>query len=118
MAAYVRYVYHRWSIEHENGNTDAANAVIEGLCDATAGHYGPLKSRPRWRRFHCPRIVQRRALLPEATFVYARLATGWNATIMHLLFVKERMAWPRSSGHDVHGYHMMCALVEWGTTCR
>ncbi len=30
---------------------------------------------------------------------------------MRLLFVKESMAWPRSSGHDVHGYHMMRELA-------
>jgi glycosyltransferase involved in cell wall biosynthesis len=33
---------------------------------------------------------------------------------MHLLFVKENLAWPRSSGHDVHCYHMMRALAELG----
>lgn len=29
-----------------------------------------------------------------------------------ILFVKERMAWPRSSGHDVHTFYMMQALAE------
>lgn len=33
---------------------------------------------------------------------------------MHLLFLKENLAWPRSSGHDVHSYHMMRALTELG----
>jgi glycosyltransferase involved in cell wall biosynthesis len=33
---------------------------------------------------------------------------------MNLLFVKERLAWPRSSGHDVHCYHMMRALSHAG----
>lgn len=33
---------------------------------------------------------------------------------MRFLFVKEALAWPRSSGHDVHGYHMMRALEELG----
>jgi glycosyltransferase involved in cell wall biosynthesis len=33
---------------------------------------------------------------------------------MRLLFVKERLAWPRSSGHDVHGYHLMRALGRLG----
>lgn len=33
---------------------------------------------------------------------------------MHFLFVKHALAWPRSSGHDVHGYYMMRALVELG----
>ncbi len=33
---------------------------------------------------------------------------------MRLLFVKERLAWPRSSGHDVHSFYMMRALAELG----
>ena len=33
---------------------------------------------------------------------------------MHFLFVKDSLAWPRSSGHDVHSYHMMQALSELG----
>src|SRR4051812_46818960 len=33
---------------------------------------------------------------------------------MRILFVKEKLAWPRSSGHDVHGYNMMQALAELG----
>jgi glycosyltransferase involved in cell wall biosynthesis len=33
---------------------------------------------------------------------------------MRLLFVKEKLAWPRSSGHDVHCSQMMRALGELG----
>lgn len=33
---------------------------------------------------------------------------------MRLLFVKDALAWPRSSGHDVHTYHMMRALAALG----
>jgi glycosyltransferase involved in cell wall biosynthesis len=33
---------------------------------------------------------------------------------MRLLFVKETLAWPRSSGHDVHSYHLMRALAGRG----
>ena len=33
---------------------------------------------------------------------------------MRLLFVKDALAWPRSSGHDVHSYHMMLALTRLG----
>jgi polysaccharide biosynthesis protein PslH len=33
---------------------------------------------------------------------------------MRFLFVKPRLAWPRSSGHDVHCYHLMRALAERG----
>ncbi len=33
---------------------------------------------------------------------------------MRFLFVKPRLAWPRSSGHDVHCYHLMRALAQRG----
>lgn len=33
---------------------------------------------------------------------------------MHLLFVKKALSWPRSSGHDVHCFHMMRALAQRG----
>jgi glycosyltransferase involved in cell wall biosynthesis len=33
---------------------------------------------------------------------------------MRLLFVKETLAWPRSSGHDVHCFYMMQALTRLG----
>ena len=33
---------------------------------------------------------------------------------MHFLFVKDNLAWPRVSGHDVHTYHMLRALAELG----
>lgn len=35
---------------------------------------------------------------------------------MRILFVKDTLAWPRSAGHDVHGYHMMRALENQGHT--
>ncbi|CAN5601618.1 hypothetical protein BH11PLA2_BH11PLA2_20620 [soil metagenome] len=31
-----------------------------------------------------------------------------------ILFLKERMAWPRASGHDVHTFYMMQALAKLG----
>jgi polysaccharide biosynthesis protein PslH len=33
---------------------------------------------------------------------------------MKLLFVKEELAWPRTSGHDVHTYYMMQAIRKLG----
>ena len=33
---------------------------------------------------------------------------------MHFLFVKQRLAWPRSSGHDVHCFQMIKALAGLG----
>ena len=35
-------------------------------------------------------------------------------TRLRLLFVKQSQNWPRSSGHDVHGFHMMQALIARG----
>jgi glycosyltransferase involved in cell wall biosynthesis len=35
---------------------------------------------------------------------------------VRLLFVKEHLAWPRSSGHDVHCYHLMRGLADLGHT--
>ena len=37
-----------------------------------------------------------------------------EARRLRLLFVKESQNWPRSSGHDVHGFHMMAALAARG----
>ncbi len=33
---------------------------------------------------------------------------------LRLLFLKEKMAWPRASGHDVHTYYLMQALAAEG----
>ena len=33
---------------------------------------------------------------------------------MRLLFVKQSLAWPRASGHDVHTYYMMKACAGLG----
>ena len=108
MTAYLRYVYHRWSIEQENGNADAADAVVEGLYDAMSGRFGPMQNRGRW------------GFRPGAADC-SKTCTDCDRgdpTDMRLLFVKERLAWPRSSGHDVHCYHLMQALGGRGTTCR
>jgi GT2 family glycosyltransferase len=45
---YLKYVYHRYSIEKENGQPEAADAVLRGVLDALAGRYGPApkKSQP------------------------------------------------------------------------
>ena len=37
---YARYIYHRYCIEREHGQIEAADAVLEGLCDALAGRFG------------------------------------------------------------------------------
>ena len=37
---------------------------------------------------------------------------------LRLLFVKECLAWPRSSGHDVHTFHMMRALASLGHSLK
>jgi hypothetical protein len=37
---YLRYVYHRYTIEKEQGQDAAADAVLEGLVDGLTGRYG------------------------------------------------------------------------------
>jgi GT2 family glycosyltransferase len=44
---YVKYVYYRYAIEREHGQTEAADAVLQGLCDAATGRYGPFARRRR-----------------------------------------------------------------------
>jgi GT2 family glycosyltransferase len=44
---YLKYVYYRFSIEREQGQDKAADAVLCGLCDALAARYGPQGSPPR-----------------------------------------------------------------------
>jgi GT2 family glycosyltransferase len=39
---YVKYAYYRYAIEQEEGHGDSAAAVLEGLCDAMVGRYGPF----------------------------------------------------------------------------
>lgn len=45
---YLKYVYYRYCTEHEQGNRDSANAVLEGFYDALAGRYGPMTTTSRW----------------------------------------------------------------------
>ncbi|MFM8271684.1 MAG: glycosyltransferase family 2 protein [Gemmata sp.] len=47
-AAYLRYAYHRYCHEREDGQPAAADAVLEGLLDAAARRTGPYRARPRW----------------------------------------------------------------------
>ncbi|MGH7171121.1 MAG: glycosyltransferase family 2 protein [Gemmataceae bacterium] len=39
---YLKYVYYRYAIEKEEGHHDAAEAVLQGVCDALSGRYGPF----------------------------------------------------------------------------
>lgn len=45
---YLKYVYHRYTLEKEQSHDQAADAVLEGLHDALTGKYGPRPdvSRP------------------------------------------------------------------------
>ena len=45
---YFNYVYYRHCIEVENGCTEAAEAVLDGVMDGLYGHYGPYQQH-RWR---------------------------------------------------------------------
>lgn len=42
---YAKYIYYRYCVEREAGHEEAADAVIEGICDAAAGRFGPFVSR-------------------------------------------------------------------------
>jgi len=44
---YWKYVYYRYCVEKDNRSPDSARAVLEGVCDGLAGHYGPLQPRRR-----------------------------------------------------------------------
>jgi GT2 family glycosyltransferase len=46
--AYLRYAYHRYCHEREDGQTDAADAVLEGHIDAATRRFGPHVARRRW----------------------------------------------------------------------
>ena len=104
---YLKYVYYRISIEREQGQEKAADAVLSGLCDALAGRFGPQGPPPR-------------ALLPcfdrcsGLAMPCVAAGRGDKISPMRFLFVKPRLAWPRSSGHDVHSYQMMRALARCG----
>ena len=52
---YLRYAYHRYCHEREDGQLDAALAVLEGLVDAATRRFGPYEKRPRWAvpAVHC-----------------------------------------------------------------
>lgn len=45
--AYLKYVYYRYCVERENDSPDAADAVLEGACDALARRFGPRTERRR-----------------------------------------------------------------------
>ncbi len=44
---YLRYAYHRYCHEREDGHADAADAVLEGLADVATRRFGPYRSRTR-----------------------------------------------------------------------
>ncbi len=44
---FLKYSYYRYALEREAGCADAADAVLEGLCDAFARRYGPYAPRRR-----------------------------------------------------------------------
>jgi GT2 family glycosyltransferase len=47
-AAYLRYAYHRYCHEREDGQADAADAVLEGLIDVATRRFGAHVVRRRW----------------------------------------------------------------------
>jgi GT2 family glycosyltransferase len=47
-AAWLRYAYHRYCHEREDGHPDAADAVLEGVIDAAKRTYGAYRPFRRW----------------------------------------------------------------------
>jgi hypothetical protein len=47
-ATYLRYAYHRYCHECESQQTQAANAVLEGMFDAATRRTGAYRERNRW----------------------------------------------------------------------
>jgi GT2 family glycosyltransferase len=47
-ATFLRYAYHRYCHEREDGQADAADAVLEGLVDAATRRFGAHRPRQRW----------------------------------------------------------------------
>jgi GT2 family glycosyltransferase len=45
---YLRYAYHRYCHEREDGQPDAADAVLEGLVDVATRRFGAYRPRRRW----------------------------------------------------------------------
>jgi len=45
---YIKYIYYRYCIEREEDHPEAADAILQGLCDAVAGRHGayPQAGRP------------------------------------------------------------------------
>jgi hypothetical protein len=47
-AVYLRYAFHRYCHEREDGHPDSADAVLEGLVDVATRKFGPHQARKRW----------------------------------------------------------------------
>ena len=45
---YLRYAYHRYCHEAEDGHPDAADAVLDGLVDFVTRRFGPMPAGRRW----------------------------------------------------------------------
>jgi hypothetical protein len=52
---YCKYVYYLYCIEKENGREEGVKAVVQGLCDAISGRFGPWEPR---RPFGAPLICR------------------------------------------------------------
>lgn len=47
-AVYLRYAFHRYCHEREEGHKDSADAVLEGLVDVATRKFGRHQARQRW----------------------------------------------------------------------
>ena len=70
---YLRYAYHRYCHEREDGHPDAGIAVLEGLADAAMRRYGPYEKRSRWAvpALHCLFETVRRLKPPKRNVPFA-----------------------------------------------
>ena len=105
---YLKYVYYRFSIEREQDEEKAADAVLSGLCDALAGRFGPQRAPARLA------LASSRLIFRIAHTLCRMRPKNRGTRKCGFVFVKPGLAWPRSSGHDVHCYHMMEALANRG----
>jgi len=68
-AVYLRYAFHRYCHECEEGHRDSADAVLEGLVDMATRKFGPYRARARWSvpLLRCAFEVARRLKSPRST---------------------------------------------------
>ena len=98
LLAYAKYAYARWEHERDADCPDAADAVLEGVCDAVRRRLGAHRPGPRPGRTAARPVRVAAAADPPAgpSGCAGPLASGGRR--VRLLFLKRSLRWPRSSG--------------------